>query len=293
MRLILTTILILLLAAAAAWALGEPDIIPVDWPDESTYEFAIFDKDGNRLATAYYRILAEQTNGTPIYHLKYVGRNEQISEAAECWFYRDTLLPVRSTRKVVAQGRAFYQDNAYTDGVVVVRRKHEGEEVYEQQLPAPGPVYDYEELLWLIPQIDFGGENQVYFNLFVTINGNLSTVVVSDLGTQPLTILGKAYEAHGFSFEVNTTPHMLWTVMQDGRPIPARFDTGNNSFVNLELDPDKAGATTAPQPAPEPTPTPEPEPEPEEDEEPEPEPEPEPSDPGVNPLGPPPPGSRF
>ena len=105
---------------------------------------------------------------------------------------------------------------------------------------------------------------------------------------QPLTILGKTYNAHGYSFDVNMTAHMLWTVMQDGRPVPARFDTGGNSFINLELDPAKAGvpAAVAPPPA-EVQPEPEPEEEPAEEEQ-EDEEEPEPSDPHVNPLGPPP-----
>jgi hypothetical protein len=266
----------------------------VDWPDESTYEFAIFDQQGNRLATAYYRLLAEMTNGRPVYHIKYVGRNENVSEAAECWVDRLDLKPLRSTRKVVSGGRAFYQDYAYADGVVTVRRKYEGEQVYEHQLPASGNVYDYEELLWLIPQLDFGNETQLYFNVLVTISGNLAMIAVTDLGVQPMTILNETYNAHGYSFDVNMTPHMLWTVMQDGRPVPAQFDTGGNRFINLELDPAKAGTPPAVAPPPaQPEPEPEPEPEEEPAEEPEEEEEPEPSDPHVNPLGPPPPGSRF
>lgn len=285
-----------MLSAGAASALGEISIRPADWPDESTYEFAIFDQQGNRLATAYYRLIAEFTNGRPVYHIKYVGRNENVSEAAECWIDRANLLPLRSTRKVVSQGRAFFQDYAYSNGTVTVRRKYEGEQVYEHTLPAAGNVYDYEELLWLIPQLDFGNDTQVYFNVLVTISGNLAMVAITDLGVQPLTVLDESYNAHGYSFDVNMTAHMLWTVMQDGRPVPARFDTGGNSFINLELDPAKAGTPPVVAPPPvEPEPEAETEPEPEEEtpaEEAEEE-EPEPSDPHVNPLGPPPAGSRF
>jgi hypothetical protein len=292
-----TLLLMLAVSLQAAWALETATVKPAQWPAESTHEFAIFDQAGNRIATAYYRIIAEESNGREIYHIKYVGRNELISEAAECWIDPDTLKPMRSTRKVVADGRTFYQDIAYSNGVVIARRKYEGEEIFEQQLPAPGPVYDYEELLWLLPQLDFLGAPEVYLNLFVTIRGNIATVVVTDLGQQSITVQGETYTARGYGFEVNLTPHQLWTVMQDGLPVPARFQTGDNVFINLGLDPTKTGelppvAVPPPaQPPGEPPAEPEPEPEPEE-EEPEEE-EEEPSDPGVNPLGPPPPGSRF
>jgi hypothetical protein len=287
---------VVLLYGGGAWALGEIKLRPVDWPEESTYEFAIFDQQHNRLATAYYRLLSEQTNGRPVYHIKYVGRNEQVSEAAECWIDRLNLFPLRSTRKVVSGGRAFFQDYAYSNGVITIRRKYEGEQVYETTLPAPGPVYDYEELLWLIPQLDFSTQNQLYINVLVTISGNLATVGVTDLGIQPLIIQNQTYNAHGYSFDVNMTAHMLWTVMQDGRPVPARFDTGGNTFINLELDPARAGtAAVTPAPAEEAAaePTEEEPAEEAEEEEQEEEEEPEPSDPNVNPLGPPPPGSRF
>lgn len=285
-------VVVAMLGWGAASALGELALNPVHWPDESTFEFAIFDQQHNRLATAYYRLLGEQTNGRPVYHVKYVGRNEKVSEAAECWFDRSDLKPLRSTRKVVAEGRAFYQDYAYSDGVIKIRRKYEGEQVYEQSLPAPGPVYDYEELMWLIPQLDFGNANQLFLNVLVTISGNLATVQITDLGVQPLTVQDVTYNAHGYSFDVNMTPHMLWTVPQDGLPVPARFDTGGNTFINLELDPTKTGqpaaqavpATAETEPAAE---------EPAEEQPAEEEEEPEPSNPNENPLGPPPPGSRF
>lgn len=288
-------LILLAMGVQAAWALEAAAVIPADWPAESTHEFAIFDPAGNRLATAYYRLIAEESNGREIYHLKYVGRNELISEAAECWIEPQTLRPLRSTRKVVAEGRTFYQDIAYSDGVVIARRKYEGEEIVEQQLPAPGAVYDYEQLMWLLPQLDFGGATNAYLNMFVTIRGNVATVVVNDLGEQAITVQDESYTAHGYGFEVNLTPHELWTVQQDGQTVPARFKTGDNVFVNLGLDPARTGAAPAAPPpaaAPEPEAEPPAEPEPVPEEEPEEE-EEEPSDPSVNPLGPPPPGSRF
>ena len=279
-----------------AWALEEARVLPAEWPDESTYEFAIFDATmTNRIATAYYRVLSEESAGRPVYHIKYVGRNQVISEAAECWINPGDLTPLRSTRKVVAEGNTFYQDNAYANGAVVIRRKYEGGEVMEHQLPAPMPCYDYEELMWLVPQLDYSTSGQLLINVFVTIRSNMASIVVTDMGEQTVTIQGEAYTAHGYNFEVNMTPHALWTVDQNGQQVPARFDTGENIFVNLGLDPAAQGAPPAPavnppeakpvvQPEPEPEPEPEAKPEEEEEEEP---------DPGTNPLGPPPEGGRF
>ena len=292
MRLLTAIAIILAAGMTAAWALDEARVLPAQWPDEATYEFAIFDATmTNRIATAYYRLVAEESAGQPVYHIKYVGRNELLSEAAECWVHPADLLPLRSTRKV-AEGNTFYQDNAYADGVVVIRRKYEGGEVYEQQLPVPSPVYDYEELMWLVPQLDYSSGSQLLLNLFVTIRGNLASIVVTDLGLQTVSLLGEDYNAHAYNFEVNLTPHVLWTVQQHGATVPARFDTGENIFINLGLDPAAQSAAAAPAaPAPqqqEPEPEPETEPEPEEEEE-----EDEPVDPNANPLGPPPPGGNF
>lgn len=305
MRLLSAILVLFAAGVTSAWALDEARVIPADWPAETTYEFAIFDATlTTRIATAYYRVVAEESAGQPVYHIKYVGRNELISEAAECWVTPRELIPLRSTRKVVADGNTFYQDNAYANGVVVVRRKYEGGEVFETQLPAPMPVYDYEELMWLIPQLDFSQSSQLLVNLFVTIRGNLTSMVVTDLGIQAVTLLNKPYNAHAYNFEVNMTPHVLWTVQQNGVTVPARFDTGENIFVNLSLDPAAQGAvpvaaaTPKPAAAPAPAPAPKTEPKPEPEAEPEPEPAPEeeadpPADPGANPLGPPPSGGRF
>lgn len=293
MRLLIAIGVIMAAGLTAAWALDEARVLAVEWPTEATYEFAIFDATlTNRIATAYYRVVAEESAGQPVYHIKYVGRNELISEAAECWVHPGDLLPLRSTRKVVAEGNTFYQDNAYANGVVVVRRKYEGGEVYEQQMPVPSPVYDYEELMWLVPQLDYGEGSQLLLNLFVTIRGNLASVVVTDLGQQPVSLLGSAYDAHAYNFEVNMTPHTLWTVQQHGATVPARFDTGENIFINLGLDPAAQGAVKPAAPAAQPAPAPVPEPELEPDET-EDEQEEEPADPNENPLGPPPPGGNF
>ena len=206
-----------LLAAGVVFAQTEARIKPFDWPGDSTFEFGIFDKTGARVATAYYRILKEQLEGKTAYRMKYVGRNEQTSEASECWVYPDSMLPMRSTRKLVSGGRTFYLDVAYGEDVIMLRRKYEGEEPQQQQMPAVANMFDYESLIWLIPQIDFGGETQARLNVFDTLNYTATTVIVNDLGEEQLPLKGVTYPAHSYSFEVSLTPYKYWTVML-GRP---------------------------------------------------------------------------
>jgi len=278
----------LLLAAGIALAQDEARVKPFDWPGESTFEFGIFDTQGARIATAYYRILKEQLEGQTAYRLKYVGRNEQTSEASECWIHPDTMLPMRSTRKLVSGGRTFYLDVAYGEDMIVLRRKYEGEEPTQQQMPAVDNLYDYESLIWLIPQLDFGTGTQARLNVFDTLNYAATTVMINDLGEENLEIRGVTYPTHAYSFEVSLTPYKYWTVVQDGRAVPARFDPGSNSFINLGLDLKKCTTKAPPANAKPPAAKPKPVKKNEQKEEQE-----ETAPPGENPLGPPPPGHRF
>lgn len=263
---------------------AEAKVIPPDWPAEQTFEFAIFDASGNRIATAYYRILQAESDGRKVYWLKYVGRNEQMSESSECWVDRDTLLPLRSTRKLVS-GRTMYQDVAYSNGVIVVRKKYDDDQPQEKEFPAPTRHYDYEQLIWLVPQLDFQGASQVRFNLFSDITETQASVIVTDVGIIPLTIDDNEYQSHNYAFDINLVPYKEWTVMQNGVPVVAQVTMGSTKFINMRLDPDAAGAmptgTEKPaQPAQKPKEKPK-------------EPEKKPANPNENPLGPPPPGSRF
>lgn len=266
--------------ASAAQQIPEAKVIPPDWPAEQTFEFAIFNNAGARIATAYYRILQAESQGRPVYWLKYVGRNEQMSESSECWVFRDTLAPLRSTRKLVS-GRTLYQDVAYADGVIIVRKKYDDGAPQEREFAAPTMHFDYEQLLWLIPQLDFQGQSRVRFNLFSTITETQASVVVTDVGVQPLVVAEHEYQSHLYAFDINLVPYKLWTVMQDGRPVVAQLTMGSTSFVNMRLDPKVSG------PMPATTQRPAAQPKQAEEE------EPVPAEPDDNPLGPPPPGGRF
>src|SRR5687767_12624903 len=69
------------------------------WGDDSTFEFGIYE-NGNRVASAYYRILKEKALDRDVYRFKYVGRNPKVSEATECVVDATSMRPLRSTRKV-------------------------------------------------------------------------------------------------------------------------------------------------------------------------------------------------
>ena len=154
----------------------------------------------------------------------------------------------------------------------------------EREFPAPTKHFDYEQLMWLVPQLDFQGASRVRFNVFSNITETQASVIVTDVGAQPLTVDGHEYESHHYAFDINLVPYKLWTVTQNGTPTVAKLTMGSTTFLNMRLDPKAAGAMPAGQPeqleqSDKPAEKPE-------------EPE-EPADPNENPLGPPPPGGRF
>lgn len=265
--------LLLVILAQPAWAISEATFVPPEWPEESTFEFAILDNQGNRRATAYYRILQEESEGRPTYRIKYVGRNEDMQESSECVVFRRTLKPLRSSRKVISGGLTFFQDVAYGDGEVIVRSKYEGQKVDERTYPVSDVIYDYEELMWIIPQLDFSQDSPLTFNLFSTFPEIQTAFVVTQVGKQALTVKDFTFDANLYTFNVSLTPYLLYTVMQDGIEVPARIDMGNTTFLNMRLDPKKTGPKPAPDKPKENGRQNEP--------------------PGSNPLGPPPPGSKY
>jgi hypothetical protein len=240
----LLTLYLLLTLWQTAFAQSEAQIKPFDLPSDSTYEFAIMGTDGQRFATAYYRILKEDSQGREMYRLKYMARNEVMSESTECWFDPATMLPVRSVRKLVESEHTTYQDIAYTDGVIVIRRKIDNGAVQQRDVPAPpAACYDYETLFWLIPQVVISNETQAMLGMFSMVNEQVAHCFISDLGSRQLVVGTQTYEAHAYSVRYGLAPYTIFTVMQNGYPTPARVEMGNSVFVNIKLDPAKAKTT--------------------------------------------------
>ena len=310
---ILALVLLALSGGQVAWAFNEARVIPPrfeqrpDWDERLAYAFGIFDEHGTRIAGGGYSVYLSEFEGQPAYLFKFSAKNADMSESSQCLVDQQTLLPYESGRKVVQGSYVLGQGTRYTDGVIVTRRKVEGGQVVERQLPAGGDFYDYEELVWLVPQLDFSQSSQVQLNVFINLTEMPDAIMVTDQGDTSVNIEGQTYPAHAYSFNINMSTYTLYTVIQDGHAVPARLDMGRNFFVNLDLDPVKVAGTTAPaapaEPEAQPPPPPAEEEQPPESEETEEgecvepddgeEEEPEPSDPGTNPLGPPPPGSRF
>jgi hypothetical protein len=236
----------LLALAAAPCARAQESGLPVKpltWPTDTQLEYGIYNNAGDRTATAYYRILKEKSNNKPLYHFKYMGRNDKMSESAEVWVEPDTLHPLRSTRKLVSGGRTLYVDVAYTPGKIVVRRKYAGEPVTEVDVPAQLPYFDFEELMWLPPQFAWTDKTpQAFLNYFNTFLFQPATTIVYRDGMDKIDVQGKSYPAIRYRFAVGSTQYSYWTVDQNGREVPAKvfMDDANDArevtFLNLQLN---------------------------------------------------------
>ena len=226
-------------------ALENPPLHKPGFVHDSTFEFGIFDKGGARIATAYYRILKEETEGRKVWRFKYVGRNAGSSESSECVVDVDNLQPIRSTRKVVYNNQTYYSDVAYQADQIVVREKRDETQPMERSFPKAGGTYDYEELMWLVPLLDFGDGTAVKINVFDSLNLLPLTVSINDEGIAPVDIQGKSFSGHKFSFRIQQSPYTLWSVMQDGREVPAKINMGDREFINLELSSKKEGKRPA------------------------------------------------
>ncbi len=206
-----------------------------DFKNETSFEFGIYDQSGKRTATAYYRIVRQELGGEDVWCLKYTGKNETLSENTDCWVGLNNMIPIRSTRKLVQGNQIFYKDLVYNDQGVKVRKKYEGQEVSELNIPLAPGFYDYESLIWLVPLIEFDGASQVRFELFDTLMEVPTTVIIKDTGTMRINIRGKNYDTKMYSFSVGAVQYRYYAAEVGGRVIPARIDMGETSFVNLQF----------------------------------------------------------
>lgn len=254
MRLLIASLIALALLGGTALAVVEARFAAPSWAHDTVFEFGVYER-GQRRATAYYRVLAETAEGETAFRFKYSGRNDSIAEASEVLVRAADMSPVYSTRKVVYNTRTFFQDIAYIDGLVRIRKRYEGEAVREHSLPAPAQVYDYEQLIWLIPLLDFGADDQARFDVFSNINELVTTVLVPRPDDETLMVQERGFPARVFTFNVGLTPYKYWLVMQNGAPVPGRIDMGGTSFINLKLDQSRITpfiqprAATAPPPS--------------------------------------------
>jgi len=222
--------------ATAAFATSEARVNPPSWGSERILSYAIYRPAIGRIATAYYRVLQKDHEGRPVYEIRYNGTGGNLSEASTCLVDAITLEPYRATRKIKTTADVFFIDTYYGDGRIVVRRKQgESGDVQESSLDFPGRIFDYEELMWLVPQLDFSNDDRLHFALFSTVGDQTILVVVRKMGDDVFTFHDKEHTATLYTFTLNMVRQSVWVQDIEGIPTVVKYDTGETIFYNLSL----------------------------------------------------------
>ncbi len=241
-------VLIALGVSTAANATSEARVKAPDWGSERVLSYAIYQPAIGRIATAYYRIVQSEYEGRPVYEIRYNGSGSGLSESSVCLVDAVTLEPYKSARKLKTQSDVFFIDTYYGDGRIVVRRKQGTDgEIIESSQDFPGRIFDYEELMWLIPALDFSADDRLHFALFSTVGDQTILVVVRNMGEDTFTFHDKEHKATLYTFALNTIRQNMWVQDLHGIPTVVKYDTGETVLYNLDLLKD-AEAKPAPEP---------------------------------------------
>ncbi|OPX23573.1 MAG: hypothetical protein B1H03_01250 [Planctomycetales bacterium 4484_113] len=237
-------------ATVPARALSEARVLSPDWHNGETFTYAIYQPAVGRIATAYYRLLTGEYEGRPIYKIVYNGKGGGLAESSTAIVDAVTLEPYKSVRKIKSAKQVFYIDTSYGDGRILVRRK-QGEEgqIQETSIDFPGRIFDYEEMMWLIPQLDFSNDDRVHLTLFSTIGDQTILVVVRNMGEDAFKFNNQKFTATKYTFNLNLITQTIWVQEIGGRRLAVKYDTGENILYNLEAL--KPGAAVVAPPAPE------------------------------------------
>lgn len=234
--------------ASAAFATSEARVLPNNWGAERLMTYAIYQPNVGRIGTAYYRVVQSTYETRPAYELRYTGQGGSLSESSICIVDAVTLEPYRTTRKLKSPQDTFYIDTKFGDGRIAVRRKQgDAGEVRETSSDFPGRIFDYEQLMWLVPQLDFSADNRLHFALFSTVGDQTLLVVVHKKGEDVFEFHDVKHKATRYDFTLNLIRQTIWVQTIDGVPTAVRYDTGDTTFYNLDLL--KAGKPAA-KPAP-------------------------------------------
>lgn len=239
--------LIVLAVSTAANATSEARVKSPNWGSERVLSYAIYQPAIGRIATAYYRIVQGELEGRPVFEIRYNGSGSGLSESSICTVDAVSLEPYKSTRKLKTQNDAFFIDTYYGDGRIVVRRKQGADgEIMESSQDFPGRIFDYEELMWLIPSLDFSADDRLHFALFSTVGDQTILVVVRKMGDDTFKFHDKDHKATLYTFTLNTVRQSLWVQDLNGVPTVVKYDTGETVLYNLDL---LGGAEAKPAPA--------------------------------------------
>ncbi len=244
-RILFAFVLLILVVAVALLALyftekasatSEARIVPPDWRNGETYTFAIYRPAVGRIATAYYRFNIGEYEGRPVYKINYNALSENLTEASTTVVDAVTLEPYKTARKYKTEKGVSYVDVSYGQGKIVVRRKSGEEgEIRETIIDFPGRIFDYDEVMWLIQQLDFSNDDRLHFALFSTVGDQTILVVVRNMGKSSFEFSGKKFQATRYSFNLNLVSQEVWIGEIDGKKTVVKYDTGENTFYNLAL----------------------------------------------------------
>lgn len=243
--------LIVLAASTAANATSEARVKSPDWGSERVLSYAIYQPAIGRIATAYYRIVQGEYEGRPVFEIRYNGSGSGLSESSICTVDAVTLEPYKSARKLKTQNDVFFIDSYYGDGRIVVRRKQGADgEIMESSQDFPGRIFDYEELMWLIPSLDFSADDRLHFALFSTVGDQTILVVVRKMGDDTFAFHDQEHKATLYTFTLNTVRQSLWVQDLNGVPTVVKYDTGETVLYNLDLLKDAEAKPAPEKPAP-------------------------------------------
>ena len=228
--------LLTLMFTKRAPAISEATVIPPDWKNGETHAFAIHRPAVGRQATAYFRILTGEYEGRPIFKIVYNAKSDTFSEASETIVDAVTLEPYKTARKNKSASGVSYTDISYGERKIVVRRKT-GEQgtIRETIIDFPGRIFDYYEVMWLIPQLDFSNDDRLHFALFTPVGDQTLLVVVRNMGEDSFEFHGKKFKGTRFMYNLNLVTQEVWVGTINGRKTVLKYDTGEHVFYNLAL----------------------------------------------------------
>jgi hypothetical protein len=239
----LAVVLIVILAcmdtrsAIAQGGIEEAKLKPPGWSHGTVFNFGIYDQSLIRVGSAAYKIELDPDMGLNNYTIRYSAKSADMAEASTCIVDKKTLLPARSTRKLIRRGSTWYQNAFYTANGVTVSTKRDEGAIVEQKLPVGSgdKLYDFEEMALIVPQIDWQRTNKVYFYLFTASRATTSWVVVENLGDATVTWKDKIWKCRKLSMKSDFGDQLMFTTVVGSRTIIAKYDMGSYVFLNLDI----------------------------------------------------------
>ncbi len=219
-----------------ASATSEARVNPPEWRDGLTTSFAIYRPAVGRIATAYYRIATGEYEGRPVYKIIYNAVSDTLSEASTTIVDAVTLEPYKTARKYKTADGVRFVDVSYGQGKIVVRRKQgEAGQIRETIVDFPGRIFDYDQIMWLIPQLDFSKDDRLHFALFTTVGDQTILVVVRRMGEESFTFHNQTFTGTRYTYNLNLVSQDIWIGDVGGQKTVMKYDTGENTFYNLAL----------------------------------------------------------